>query len=146
MQPLHLHIEDEIRVQLHILFFGNDLAQLFLLGTLHSVELANHIVVDHGLELCQLVHVLQEVAAHPILDQLGQLRVAQAQPAPGGDTVGLVLEPLGEHVVPVLKAVVLQDLGVDGGHAVDVGAHIDAEVGHMGGVVLHDEQARVLPL
>ena len=146
VQTLDLHVEDEVGVQRHALVLGDDGAQLLLLQTLDVVEFHHGLVVDLIFQLTDEVEVLQEVAAHLFPQHGGQFRVAQTQPAAGGDAVGLILEPLGEGVVPVLEAVVLQNLGVDLRHAVDIGADVNGQVRHVGGVVLHDEQTRMLPL
>ena len=144
VQALDLNIEDEVGIQLDALLLGDDLAQLLLLLALDIVELANHIVIDHGLELGNAVQILQEVTAHPVADHLSQLGVAQTQPAAGCHAIGLVLEALGKCVVPVLEAVVLQNLRVDLRDAVDVAAHINGQICHMRGVVTDDEQIRML--
>ena len=146
MEPLDLNVKDEVGIQLSAFLLGDDLAQLLLLLMLDGIELAHHVVIDHGLQICQTVQILQEVAADAVLEELGQLRVAQAHPAPGGHTVGLILEPVREDLVPVAEQVVLQDLAVDLGHAVDIATNVDREVRHMGGVVFDDEKTRMLPL
>ena len=144
MEPLDLHIEHEVRIQSNTLVLCHYLAQLFLLLTLDGVELTDHIVIDHGLQLGKLIQVLQEVSAYPVLDQLAQLGVAKTHPATGSDTVGLILEALGVHRVPLGEQVVFQDLGVDLGNTVYIAAHINAQVCHMGSVVIDDEQAGML--
>ena len=146
VQTLDLHVEDEVGVQRHALVLGDDGAQLLLLQVLDVVEFHDGLVVNLVFQLADEVEVLQEVAAHLFPQHGGQLGVAQTQPAAGGDAVGLILEPLGEGVVPVLEAVVLQNLGVDLRHAVDIGADVNGQVRHVGGVVLDDEQTRMLPL
>ena len=146
MQTLDLHIEDEVGVQLNAFLLRDDLAELFLLLPLYGVELTHQIVVNHGLQVCQLIQILQEVTADAVLEELGQLGVAQAHPAAGGNAVGLVLEPFGEHLIPVVEQIVLQNLAVDLGNAIDVAAHINGQVRHMGGVVLDDKEAGMLPL
>ena len=146
VQTLDLHIEHEVGVQHDALVLGDDMAQLLLLLPLDGVELGHGLVVDMVFQAPDQLQILQEVAAHLGADHLRQLRIAQAHPAAGGNAVGLVLEPLREGVVPILEAVVLQNLGVDLGDAVDVGANIHGQVGHMGHVVLDDEQVGMLAL
>ena len=146
VQTLYLHIEHKVGVQLNALPLVDHLAQLLLLLALDSIELFYHVVVDHGLQLAQQLQILQEVAADAVLNQLGQFRIAQAHPAAGGHTIGLVLETIGEGGIPLLEAVVLQDLAVDLGHAVDIAAYIDAEVCHVCGIVLDNKQAGVFLL
>ena len=146
MEALDLHIKDEVGIQLHTFFFRNDLAQLLLLLPLNGVELEHHIIIDHGLQLCQPVQVFEKIAADAVFDHLGQLGVTKAHPAAGRDTVGLILEPLREGLIPGMEHIVLEDLTVDLGDAVNIGANIDAQVCHMGSIVPHDEQLRMLTL
>ena len=49
-------------------------------------------------ELLELGQVGDPAVADGIGDQAGKVGVGQQKPAPGGDAVGLVVEPLGEHI------------------------------------------------
>ena len=121
----------------------NLVAQLLLLHQLHPVEPGHQVVVDLILQLCQPVQVGQEPTANLRLDERRQLRIAQSQPAARGDAVGLVLEPLRIAGVPVPEQVAFQQLRVNLCHAVDGRGHVHGQVGHVGGVVLQDEQVPV---
>ena len=70
------------------------------------------------------------VGAGDLVQQGRQARVALAQPAARGDAVGLVVEALGPDGVPVLEGVALEDLGVQGGDAVDCVKGITGDPGH----------------
>ena len=112
-------------------------AQLLLLQVLDIVEFHDGLVVDLMFQLTDEVEVLQEVAARPFPAawrySSGLHRPSQRR---GVMPLVLLLEPLGEGVVPVLEAVVLQNLGVDLRHAVDIGADVNGQVRHVGGVCL----------
>ena len=146
MQTLDLYIKHEVGVQHDALVLGDDGAQLLLLLTLDGIELSHSVVVDLVLQAADQLQILQEVSAHLGANHFRQLGVAQAHPAAGRDAVGLVLEPLGIGIVPILEAVVLQNLGMDLGNAVDVAADVDGQIGHVGHVVLDDEQVGMLAL
>ena len=146
MQTLDLYVKNEVRVQHHTLMLGNHRAQLLFLQPLDGIEPGNSLIIDLVLQLADDIQILQEVAANQLPDHFGQFRVAQANPAAGRDAVGLILEPIGIDTVPVVEAVVLQNLGVDLGNAVDIGAHIHGQVGHMGHVVPDNEQVGMLLL
>ena len=60
----------------------------------------------------------------------GQAGVGQEQPAPGGDAVGLVVEPLGEEPGEVLQHGLPQQAGVERGDAVGAVRPDDRQVGH----------------
>ena len=144
VQTLDLDVKNEIRIQFYALTLGNDLAKLLLLLPLHVVELTHQVIIDHGFQFCQTVQIGEEVAANTVTDQLGQFGVTQTHPATGCNTVGLVLETLGINSIPIPEQIVLQNLAVDLSNAIDVTAHIDAEVCHMGGVVPNDKQIGML--
>ena len=144
VKALNLHIEHKVGIQLDALLLFQNLAKLLLLGALDGVELTHHIVVNHALELADAVQIGQEVTADAVLDHLGQLRVAQTHPATGGHTVGLILEAFRIGGIPILKHIVLQNLRVNLCHAIDVAAHIDAQVCHVRGMILYNEQVGML--
>jgi len=87
-------------------------------------------VFDVGFELAELFEVFDPAGAEAFGDKLGESGVAREQPAAGCDAVGLVVEPLGVHLVEVAEEVVLDELAMELCDAVDrVGAD-DGEVGH----------------
>lgn len=70
------------------------------------------------------------ISAKGVTDQLAQRGIAEGQPPAGGDTVGLVLEPLGPEVGKVLEDGVLDDLAMDSCHTVDRVTSNNGEVCH----------------
>ena len=144
VQALDLNIKDEVGVQSDALMLLDDFAELLLLLALDLIEAGDKILVDHGLELAQTIQIGEEIAADLLGNESGELGVAQTQPAAGGDAVGLILEPLREHLIPAPEHIVLQDLAVDLGHAVDIAAHIDGQVRHVRHIVLNDIKTGML--
>ncbi len=59
------------------------------------------------------------VCAQSIADELAEGWVAEGQPAARGDTIGLVLEPLGPEVSKVLEDGILDDFTVDSCNSID---------------------------
>lgn len=83
-----------------------------------SIHLQGIQVVDPGL------------AAEGGGDELAQGRVAEGQPAAGGDAVGLVLELQGPQVGKLLEDGFPDDVRVDGRHPVDSMARHHCQVRH----------------
>ena len=63
-------------------------------------------------------------------DERGEAGVGLEQPAARGDAVGLVVETLGPQLVEILEEGGLEQLGVQGGHAVDRVRGHHGEIGH----------------
>ena len=74
------------------------------------------------------------VGAEAFGDEVGQARVGELDEATRGHAVGHVGELVRVHVGEVLQGDVLEQLGVQLGHAVDVGAAVGGQVGHAHGV------------
>ena len=70
------------------------------------------------------------IGAKGVTDELAQRGVAESQPPAGGDTIRLVLEPLRPEASKVLEDGVLDDLTVDGCHAIDRVAGYNGQVCH----------------
>ena len=83
-----------------------------------------------GFSLRELAEVGDPAVADGLGDRAGERRVRQQQPAPRRDAVGLVVEPLGEHLGQVLDRRLAQQLGVDRGDAVGAVRADDRQVGH----------------
>ena len=132
VEALHLHVKDGVGVQDDPLFPLGVLGEGHLVGLLDVLEVLQHSgVVGVGVQLLQGGGVGQIVrAAGEVPDQAVQARVDLAEPAAVVDAVGHVLEFIRLHDVGVVEHVVLQNLAVEGGDAVDSHAAGDAEVGH----------------
>ena len=73
-----------------------------------------------------------------VVQQRRQFRVCQRQPAPLGNAVGLVVEPLGIQLVPFVQSGVLQYLSVQARHTVGGVGGKDGHTRHMHHAVLQD--------
>ena len=71
-----------------------------------------------GTSLLELSQVGDPAVADRLGDQAGEVGVGQQEPAPGRDAVGLVVEPLGEHLGQVVRRRSSAAAGVDLGDAV----------------------------
>ncbi len=132
VQPLYLHVKDHAGIQGHAFLPLNFLRQLTLLFLLHLHKSPAQIVVNHGLQLGQLIQIRQEIlTAKLVFQQCRQFRVAQSQPAALGNAVGLVLEAFRIQGIPVRKHVLFQNFGVDGRHAVGGMGGIHSQLRHM---------------
>ena len=146
MQALGLDVEHGVGVDGHALGALQPVGQRLLVVSLHLGEALQHVhVVFVGQQLFQLSGILAEAGADELLDQAGQGGVALQQPAAEGDAVCLIVEFLGVQLVETVQLGVLQDLGVQVGHAVGGVGEVDVHVGHVDAVVLVDDgQALVL--
>ena len=131
VHALDLDVEERIDVDLDIQFALDEFGQADLVLALHGHDaLLEPAVVGEGLQLFELAQVGDPAGADLIGDEAGQAGVRLQQPAAGGDAVGLVVELAGPQLVEVLEERGLEQLGMEGGDAVDgVGAD-DGEVGH----------------
>ncbi len=106
--------------------------QLDLVGVFDRHELAlEGRIVGKLFEAAQVVEIAHPgIAAEAVRDEFRQARVGLEQPATRRDAVGLVLEFAGIEVVELGEEGALEQLGVQGGDAIDrVGAD-DGQVGH----------------
>ena len=147
VDALDLNIDDGVGGNGHALLERHELAHDALgLDFGGSQALKNVLVVGEFGELAQIAGAAPIGADH-IVEQAGERGVGTMDPAAEGDAVGLVGELLGIDLVERMKLGVLQDLGVEGGYAVDGEAKVDVHVGHVDGVVFVDDgDARVIVL
>ena len=132
VQTLDLYVEDGVGVEHHTALpsqIGGKAALVLLLDGLHALQ--NSLVVlvllqaQDGIGMDEVV-----VPAGALPHQSVQLGVDLGQPAAVVDAVGHVLELLRMHGICIVEHVLLQDLRVQRGHAVDGIAGADAQVGH----------------
>ena len=120
MQALHLHVEEALGVDPDAERPADLIGQrLFGLALDGEEALPRREVVRGGLELAQAVEIPDPALADALRDERREPRVAEAQPPPRRDAVGLVVEPLGEEVVEVGEHAGLEEARVDLGDAVD---------------------------
>ena len=147
VDTLDLNIDDSVGRDSHALLERHELAHDGLgLGLGGGQALKNILVVGELGEFAQIAGAAPVGADH-IVEQAGERGVGPMDPAAEGDAVGLVGELLGIDLVERMKLGVLQDLGVEGGYAVDGEAKVDVHVGHVDGIVFVDDgDARVIVL
>ena len=79
MHPLHLDIEEEIRRDVYPFPLPDDGGKLFFFLLLDGVEPGDGGIVHVVFKPLEQIQIQQEIpAAQPVLDQLGQFRIAQA--------------------------------------------------------------------
>ena len=139
VEALDLDVKDGLGVHLHVLALLQDLGQLLLVVVLDVQHGAEHLgVPDEGGEVLQLAGVPTPLVADAVVNEGGQTGVAHLQPAAEGDAVGLVVELIAVHVGERLELRSLEDLGVQGGHAVGGVGVVDVHVGHVHHVFVVD--------
>ena len=111
-----------------------------LVGLLDGGELLDELIVLgqrlEALEQFQIGDPL--VGAQTLGDEVGQARVGELDEATRGHAVGHVGELVRVDVGEVLQGNVLQQLGVQLSHAIDVGATVGGQVSHAHGVASVD--------
>ena len=104
-------------------------------------------VVGEGQQLLQLHGVLAPALADGLVQQVGEGRVGQHQPAARGDAVGDGHELLRHDLIVVREGGALEDVAVELGDAVDRVGIRDAHVGHVRLIVgEHGHVADAVPL
>ena len=120
MEALNLDVEDHVGVELDaggLLDVGGQALLVLLLGLVHGLQEAR--VGLEGLELLELVGVVEPALADGLGDELGVGGVGLAQEAAVGHAVGLVVEEAGLKLGEVAEGLALEDVGVQRGDAVD---------------------------
>ena len=144
MQALDLHVIDKVRRQQDPFALLKQGGKLLFFDLLDVEEFPGRVVADPVFQEAQGHRVFDHVAAGQAVQPLRQLRVAQPQPPALGDAVGLVLDPVRIQAVPGVEQVVFQDLGMNGGHAVDGKGAVDGQVGHVGPLAVRQDTLRRL--
>ena len=140
MQPLGLNVEHGVGVHSDALLLLKPAAQLplvFLLDFRQPLQYGG--VVGEGQQLFQLGCILVEALADEVLDLAGQQGIALGEPAAEGDAVGLVVELFGVQLVEAVQFGILQNLGVQRGHAIGGVGEVDIHVGHVHLVIPVDD-------
>ena len=136
VQTLDHGVDHGVRVDVEAVFALGVVGEVNLVGLLDGSELLDEFVVCgkrfEAFEQFEVAHPL--VGAEAFGDEVGQARVGELDEAARGHAVGHVGELVGIHVGEVLQGDVLEQLGVQLGNAVDVGAAVGGQVGHAHGV------------
>ena len=150
VQALDLDVEERVWRHVDAALGLDDGGKVHLVGALDRHEL----LLESGVVRLLFQPAQPVEIGHPIMvaegfrDRGGQARVALQQPAARRDAVGLVLEFSRIERVELREEVLLQQRGVQRGHAVDRVRAGDGEVrhAHMPASVLLDDRADALLL
>ena len=131
VEALDLHIEHGGGVNLNAALIKDALGEFFFVRVFNRHEfLAERSVVGRGLKLAQQVEIALPAAADGARDEVGEARVASHEPAARGDAIGLVVDAARIEFVELGEEVAFNQLGVEGGDAVDRVAADHAQVAH----------------
>ena len=140
VQTLDHGVEQGVLVDIDAVVVLGEAHECVLVGLLDGGELLDEfIVLGQRLETLEQFQIGDPlVGAQALGDEVGQARVGELDEATRGHAVGHVGELVRVDVGEVLEGDVLQQLGVQLGHAVDVGAAVGGQVGHAHGVASVD--------
>ena len=131
VDALDLHIEERVGIDIDTLRCLEVLGEAFLVLLLDGHEFLLELgVLGELLELAQVVEVLDPAFADLGRDETRHGGVGLADPATRRHAVRLVVELFGPQFVEVLEERRLQEVAVEGGHAVHGERTHDGEVGH----------------
>src|SRR5262249_9672854 len=132
VQPLHLNVEQGLRIHDDARSLLNDTRQLALVVGLYGLPVPPEIAVGRQwLQPLELVFQIRYPSLADVpSDECAQFRVAQSEPAPRRHAVRDVEKLLRRYPVEVAEHRLLQELGMESGDTVDrVAAHA-GEMGH----------------
>ena len=142
MQTLDLYVKDRAGINFDSVVLKDVVGKTDLILVLDVEEfLPGLLVIRIDSEFFHAGQVGDPLVADVIGNPVCQQRVAVQQETSLGNTVGLVVELLGEHLVEVLQLAVLEDLGVQACNAVDRIACHDGHVCHADHSVVDDTHA-----
>src|SRR5215211_694128 len=87
-------------------------------------------MVREAVKLLQLRYVIEKAIADRLGGQRGQPLIALDEPAPGRDSIGLVVDALGIELVQIRKHRLLHELGVKGRNAIHTVRADEGEIAH----------------
>ena len=131
MQALDLHIEQRLGIDGDAPLVLQVAGKILLVQPLDLGQLPQAFLVVHiGAQAGQQVKIVQVSITDAVADKAIQAWVGLHQPAAAGNAVGHIAELLRHQPVKLVEQVVLQDLTVQLGNAVDVVAAHHAQVCH----------------
>ena len=120
MQTLYLYIEDGSGIYFDTVVLQNIFCQTYFVLVLDVHEfLLCLLVIRIYLQAGDLRQIGDPVVTYMSRYPVSQQRIRMQQETSLGNTVGLVVEALREHLVEVLQFLLLQNLGMQSCHAVD---------------------------
>ena len=143
VDALHLNVEQAGRVHQHAgvaMDVAGQLAFHRQLGA--SPELQEALVVLMLFEFAQVLHVGDPVLTNMLIQQLGEFRVGQRDPAAGGDTVGDVGEFFWPEGCEFRQQVGFHQIGMQCRHTIHMVSADGGQMGHANGLaaVLVDDR------
>ncbi len=142
VQTLDLYVKDRAGINFDSVVLKDVVGKTDLILVLDVEEfLPGLLVIRIDSEFFHAGQVGDPLVADVIGNPVCQQRVAVQQETSLGNTVGLVVELLGEHLVEVLQLAVLEDLGVQARNAVDGITGHDCHIGHADHTVIDDAHA-----
>ena len=142
MRALDLYIEHELLGNVHALRGADVRGELALLLQLDGVEEHGELVAHVLAQIADAVKITQEALADLGADELGELRVAEPEPAARCDAVRNVHDAAGVFLVPRAEEIVPEDLAVDLRTAVHLAGHIHRKIGHARLIIADDVEIR----
>ena len=134
VNPLHLHVKQAGGVDQQAIALVDHGGEPALAGQLAgSPALQEGLVVLEGFQPLQRIDLGRPVGTHGLTQQIVERWIGQGQPAPGGDPVGHVGELLGPDRRKLGKQIALDQVAVQGRHAIDVMAAHHGQMGHAHG-------------
>ena len=148
VQALHLHVEHHRRVELKTLMAVNPAAEALLVRLLDRGELLDEgRIVRERQQLFKLVEILAPALTDGFIQQVGERRVGQHQPAARRNAVGDRVELFRHDGVVIRKRRVLENVAVELGNAVDRVGIRHAHVRHVRLIVSQNRHvADAIPL
>ena len=145
MQPLDLHVEDRVGVDVDAVVLGDVGRQTDLVLALDGPQIFQHVQIAAVLLEClERIGIFQEAVADERLQIAGEGRVRLAQPAAVGDAVGDVEEAAVVEIIIIAENSLFQNVRMQLRNAVDLMAAGQAEVRHADLVVGDD--GHIVPL
>ncbi len=139
VKPLYLHVKDGPRIYVNAIVLFDIFRKANLVSVFDVHELLLSLLVIHiDFQLGDLGQIgdplVPDMVCHPFCQQ----RISVKQETPLSDTVGLVIKLLRHHLVEITELLILQNLCVQGSHAVYGIACRDSQMGHLHLSVIDD--------
>ncbi len=139
MQPLDLYIEDRARIDLHSVVFLDILGQTHLILIFDSHELLSGLLIISGRTyLADTAKIRYPFFSDPLSHPVGKQRIGMQKESSLCDTISLVIKLLREHLIEVLKLLILKYLGMKPCHTVDGISGHNSKMCHLDLSVIYD--------
>jgi hypothetical protein len=140
VKTLDLGVVDRLRVDIDVVALLHEGGEVLLVLEFDFHEGAlSRLIIGEGLKVRDF-GVGEVIQLSPILlvMRFAKALIAIKQPAAMGDAIRLIVELLREELVEILEGIVLEDMGMDLGDAIDGESGIDRHIRHMDLAVFDD--------